>query len=79
MLKLYRSLVSVVTCSTFNVSINDANARVCSEHFILEGYIQPVISGFGASKPSLKPDAVPSVFNSNSVTKRLILFQNVAN
>ena len=33
-------------------SINDASARVCSEHFIREDYIQPVISGFGPSKPT---------------------------
>ena len=44
-----------------DVSINDANARICSDHFIREDYIQPVSSGFGPSKPTLKPDAVPSV------------------
>ena len=52
-----------------DVFVSDANARVCSEHFTREDYIQPVISGFGPSKPTLKPDAIPSVFSYSSEPK----------
>ena len=42
--------------------INDKNARVCSNHFLPENFTGGVLEGFGPSKKTLNPDAVPSVF-----------------
>ena len=46
-----------------NPPVSDKNARVCSNHFLPEDFIGSVLEGFGPSKKTLKPDAVPSVFS----------------
>ena len=50
--------------------IYEANARVCSEHFSKTCYVSSVLEGFGPSRRTLKPDAVPTVFAFNSPPKR---------
>ena len=42
--------------------LDDKNARVCSKHFLPEDFTGGVLEGFGPSKKTLKPDAVPSIF-----------------
>ena len=49
---------------------SDKNARVCSNHFLPEDFIGSVLEGFGPSKKTLKPDAVPSVFSYMPPPKR---------
>ena len=46
-----------------NPPVSDKNARVCSNHFLPEDFIGSVLEGFGPSKKTLKPNAVPSVFS----------------
>ena len=38
------------------------NARVCSKHFLPEDFTGDVLEGFGPSKKTLKPDAMPLIF-----------------
>ena len=52
-----------------DLPIYEANARVCSEHFSETCYILSVLEGFGPSRQTLKPDAVPTVFAFNSPPK----------
>ena len=42
--------------------LSDKNARVCSKHFLLKDFTGGVLEGFGPSKKTLKPNAVPTVF-----------------
>ena len=46
-----------------NPPIYDKNARVCSDYFVPGDFVTSVLKGFGPSKRTLKPDAVPSVFS----------------
>ena len=50
--------------------MNDKNARVCSNHFLPEDFTGSILEGFGPSKKTLKPDAVPSVFSYAPTSKR---------
>ena len=43
--------------------VGDKNARVCSNHFLPEDFIDSVLEGFEFSKKTLKSDAVPSIFS----------------
>ena len=49
--------------------IYEANACICSEHFSKTCYVSSVLEGFGPSRQTLKPDAVPTVFAFNSPPK----------
>ena len=53
-----------------NPPLNDKNARVCFKHFLPEDFTGSVLEGFGPSKKTLKPNAVPSVFSYASPSKR---------
>ena len=50
--------------------IYEANAYVFSEHFSETCYVSSVLEGFGPSRRTLKPDAMPTVFAFNSPPKR---------
>ena len=50
--------------------IYDSNARVCSHHFIEQDFVSGAIEGFGPKRPTLKPEAVPTVFCFSQPTKR---------
>ena len=50
--------------------IHDANARVCDQHFNDNDFVSPVMEGYGPSRCTLKPDAVPTVFCFTSAPKR---------
>ena len=50
--------------------IHEANARVCSDHFTEMCYISSMLEGFGPSRRTLKPDAVPTIFSFHSLPKR---------
>ena len=50
--------------------IYEANARVCSDHFSEDCYVSSILKGFGPSRRTLKPDAVPTIFAFNSPPKR---------
>ena len=43
--------------------VSDKNARVYSNHLLPEDFVGGVLKGFGPSKKTLKPDAVPSIFS----------------
>ena len=61
----------VVNKASFGGStVYDKNARVCSEHFLPTDFVSSVLQGFGPSKRTLKPDAVPSVFSFAPPPKR---------
>ena len=49
--------------------IREANARVCSDHFAETCYVSSVLQGFGPSRQTLKPDAVPTIFTFNTPPK----------
>ena len=53
-----------------NPPVNDKNARVCSEHFCEDDFVAAVLPGFGPTKPTLKPEAVPTRFSFVPVPKR---------
>ena len=53
-----------------NPPIHDANARVCSQHFNDNDFVSPVLEGYGPSRHTLKPDAVPTLFSFTSTPKR---------
>ena len=50
--------------------IYDSNARVCGHHFIEQDFVSGAIEGFGPKRPTLKPEAVPTVFCFSQPTKR---------
>ena len=53
-----------------DLPVSDKNARVCSDHFLPEDFVGGVLEGFGPSKNTLKPDAVPSIFTYVPPAKR---------
>ena len=45
--------------------IYEANARVCSDHFTEDCYVLSILEGYGPSRRTLNPDAVPTIFAFN--------------
>ena len=50
--------------------IHDSNARVCSDHFTEQDFVSSVVEGFGPKRPTLKPEAIPTVFCFSQPAKR---------
>ena len=49
--------------------IHEANAHICSDHFVEVCYVLSVTEGVGPSRQTLKPDAVLTVLAFNSPPK----------
>ena len=45
--------------------IYEANARVCSDHITEDCYVSSILEGYGPSRRTLNPDAVPTIFAFN--------------
>ena len=48
-------------------SIYNSNICVCSHHFIEQDFVSVAIEGFGPKRPTLKPEAVPTIFCFSSI------------
>ena len=55
--------------------ICEYNACVCSHHFIEQDFVSGAIEGFGPKRPTLKPEAVPTVFCFSQLTMRRKLIE----
>ena len=49
--------------------LDDNNTCVCSNHFMADDYVKPVLPGFGPKKLQLKDSAVPTCF---SIAKHIV-------
>ena len=69
--RLYISTLTLIVANqpTIDPPIHDSNARVCSHHFTEQDFVSSIVEGFGPKRPTLKPEAVPTVFGFSQPAK----------